>query len=44
VNSFARSFEGEQRAPVQGLRLYWDFVVIATALAFLTLYVSPYLV
>lgn len=41
--SFVRRFDGERRAPVQGLRLYWDFVVASTTLVFFTLYVSPHL-
>lgn len=39
--SFRRRYEGERRAPVQALGIYWAFVVVAGALSFFTVYVSP---
>jgi cytochrome c oxidase subunit III len=39
--SFVRSFSGHARAPLQASLLYWDFVVAAGVLSFVTLYLSP---
>lgn len=42
--SFSHAFGGEKRAPMQALAYYWDFVFLAGASVFFTIYITPYLI